>query len=114
VAAPTWDVARSRGIIDHAVTLDADWTGELAGADVVLLATRSRSSRSLFAAIGPHLPKSAILTDAGSTKQNVIAEARAHLKAALPQFIPGHPIAGPSIRGLPPRSRRSFATATWC
>jgi prephenate dehydrogenase len=74
--------------------------------DVVLLATPVAQFASLFAAIGPHLPRTAILTDAGSTKQNVIAEARAHLKGALPQFIPGHPIAGTEHTG----AAAAFAT----
>ena len=100
------DVARSRGIVDDGITLDGDWTRELAGADVVLLATPVGEFASLFAAIAPHLPKAAILTDAGSTKQNVIAEARAHLGDALPQFIPGHPIAGTEHTG----AAAAFAT----
>jgi len=100
------DVARSRGIIDDGITLDGDWTRELAGAVVVLLATPVAQFPSLFAAIAPHLPTATILTDAGSTKQNVIAEARAHLKAALPQFVPGHPIAGTEHTG----AAAAFAT----
>ena len=33
------DLALDLGIVDRAVTLDRDWTREVAGADVVLLAT---------------------------------------------------------------------------
>ena len=40
-----------------------------------------------------------MLTDAGSTKQDVIAAARAYLGAALPRFVPGHPIAGTERSG---------------
>ena len=46
------------------------------------------------------------MTDAGSTKQNVIAAARAHLGAALPRFVPGHPIAGTEHTG----AAAAFAT----
>ena len=100
------DVARSRGIIDDGVALDGDWTRELADADVVLLATPVAQFESLFRAIVARLPQRAILTDAGSTKQNVIAEARRNLGAALPQFIPGHPIAGTEHTG----AAAAFAT----
>lgn len=100
------DIARERGIIDEAIALDADWTRELADADVVLLATPVAQFASLFAAVAGRLPKDAILTDAGSTKQNVIADARTHLKAALPHFIPGHPIAGTEHTG----AAAAFAT----
>jgi prephenate dehydrogenase len=100
------DVARSRGIIDDSVALDGDWTRELADADVVLLATPVAQFESLFRGIAARLPKSAILTDAGSTKQNVIADARRHLGPALPQFVPGHPIAGTEHTG----AAAAFAT----
>jgi prephenate dehydrogenase len=100
------DVARSRGIIDEGVALDGDWTRELADADVVLLATPVAQFESLFSAIAARLPGAAILTDAGSTKQNVIAAARRHLGPALPQFIPGHPIAGTEHTG----AAAAFAT----
>jgi prephenate dehydrogenase len=93
------EVARSRGIIDDAIVLEEEWTPELANADLVLLATPVGEFASLFAAVAGHLPKSAILTDAGSTKQNVISAARTHLGPALPQFIPGHPIAGTEHTG---------------
>jgi prephenate dehydrogenase len=52
------------------------------------------------------LPPHAVLTDAGSTKQNVIAAARAHLDAALPRYVPGHPIAGTEHTG----AAAAFAT----
>ena len=100
------DVARSRGIIDDGIALDGDWTRELGHADVVLLATPVAQFDSLFRAIATRLPEGAILTDAGSTKQNVIVAARRHLGPALPQFIPGHPIAGTEHTG----AAAAFAT----
>ena len=100
------DVARSRGIIDDAIALDADWTRELADADLVLLATPVAQFASLFEAIAGRVSRTAILTDAGSTKQNVIADARRHLADALAQFIPGHPIAGTEHTG----AAAAFAT----
>ncbi len=109
------ELARSRGIVDRAVPIDADWTAELADADVVLLATPVAQFASLFAAVADRVSPRTIVTDAGSTKQNVIADARRHLGAALPRFVPGHPIAGTEHTGRrPPPSRRCFASATSC
>jgi prephenate dehydrogenase len=54
---------------------------------------------ALFAAMAPHIAPQTIVTDAGSTKQDVIAAARARLGAALPRFVPGHPIAGTEHSG---------------
>jgi prephenate dehydrogenase len=91
--------AANLGIIDRAVTLDGKWTQELATTDIVLLAAPVAQYRALFDAMAPHLGPHTIVTDAGSTKQDVIAAARATLGAALPRFVPGHPIAGTEQSG---------------
>jgi prephenate dehydrogenase len=79
------ELARSRGVVDHAVLIDADWTRELADADVVLLATPVAQFPVLFAAVAGKLSPQTVLTDAGSTKQNVIAAAPPP-GATLPRF----------------------------
>ncbi len=100
------DAAVALGIIDRAIMIDTDWTRELADADLVLLATPVAQFPALFEAMAGRLPPQAVLTDAGSTKQNVIAAARQHLGAALPRFVPGHPIAGTEHTG----AAAAFAT----
>ena len=91
--------AANLGIIDKPVPLDGEWTGELATTDIVLLAAPVAQYRELFEAMAPHLGPHTIVTDAGSTKQDVIAAARATLGGALPRFVPGHPIAGTEQSG---------------
>jgi prephenate dehydrogenase len=91
--------AERRGIIDLAVSLDQAWTAELADADLVFLATPVGQMPSLFAAIAPTLGANTVITDAGSTKRDVIAAARDALGDALPRFVPGHPIAGTEHSG---------------
>jgi len=93
------DAARRLGIIDRAFTLDERWTVELRDADLVMLATPVGQMPALFAAVAPALGNATVLTDAGSTKQDVVAAARAQLGAALPRFVPGHPIAGTERSG---------------
>jgi len=93
------DAAQRRGIVDRSFTLDQTWTAELADADLVLLATPVGQMRSLFAAMAQHLGPRTVVTDAGSTKQDVIAVARECLGSALPWFVPGHPIAGTEHSG---------------
>jgi len=79
------------GIIDE---IGTDFASALHGADFVLVATPVRQMQSLFASLAPHLSPDAVVTDAGSTKQDVIAAARAALGARIARFVPGHPIAG--------------------
>jgi prephenate dehydrogenase len=93
------DLALGLGIVDRAVTLDDDWTREVAGADVVLLATPVAQFAPLFGALAGRLSPHAIVTDAGSTKQDVIAAARERLRGAFPRFVPAHPIAGTEHTG---------------
>jgi prephenate dehydrogenase len=68
-------------------------------ADLVLFATPVGQMPPVMSAIAPHLPAHAVLTDAGSTKRDVIACARRFLGARLLHFVPGHPVAGTELSG---------------
>jgi prephenate dehydrogenase len=49
-----------------------------------------------------------VVTDAGSTKQDVVLAARRYLGAALSRFVPGHPIAGTERSGAAAASDALF------
>jgi prephenate dehydrogenase len=93
------DRALARGVIDRAVELTDDWTREVQGADFVLIAIPVAQYRETLTALGPALGSRTVVTDAGSTKQDVVLAAREILGARLPQFVPGHPIAGSERSG---------------
>ena len=93
------DVAVQRAVIDRALTLDEDWTREVRDADVVLVAAPVAQFPALFAAIAAHLGPGTCVTDAGSTKQDVVAAAREAFGAKVAHFVPGHPIAGTEHSG---------------
>ncbi|MGV3626850.1 MAG: prephenate dehydrogenase [Betaproteobacteria bacterium] len=84
------------GVIDKAET---DAAQAVADADLVLVGAPVGQMPGIFARIAPALPKHAVVTDAGSTKQDVIAAARRHLGAHFAQFVPAHPIAGTEHSG---------------
>ena len=69
------------------------------GADLVLLATPVGQMPAVMTAIAPYLPAHAVVTDAGSTKRDVIACARRFLGGHLPRFVPAHPVAGTEMSG---------------
>ncbi len=71
-----------------------------AGADVVVLAVPVGSMPALMARIAPVMHDDMVLTDVGSTKQDVIAAARNLLGARVGQFVPAHPIAGAEASGV--------------
>ena len=69
------------------------------GADLVLLATPVGQMPAIMTAIAPHLPAHAVVTDAGSSKRDVIECAQRFLGVHLPRFVPAHPVAGTEKSG---------------
>ena len=93
------DEARARGIVERTYTLDESWTAELGDADLVLVATPVAQIAPILAAIAEHAGPRTVVTDAGSTKQDVVAAARAAFGARIACFVPAHPIAGTEHSG---------------
>ena len=87
-------VARELGLIDRAV----DWT-EAGQADCILLAMPVGETEAVLKNLAPHLKPGAIVTDAGSTKSDVVEAARVALGTRFADFVPGHPIAGSEQSG---------------
>jgi prephenate dehydrogenase len=69
------------------------------GADLVLLAAPVAQTGPILASLLPWLEPQTVITDAGSTKCDVVAAARAVLRDRVAQFVPGHPIAGAESNG---------------
>lgn len=88
--------AKELGIVDVIADTAA---AAVVDADLVLLAVPVGAMAAVFRDIAAALPPKCILTDAGSTKQDVIAAARMGLGGKIGQFVPGHPIAGAETNG---------------
>jgi len=88
--------ARRLGIIDE---IAADAGTAVKDADLVLLAVPLGQTRAVLAQIAPHLAAHTVVSDAGSTKRDVIAAARRQLGATFARFVPAHPIAGTEKSG---------------
>jgi prephenate dehydrogenase len=69
------------------------------GADLVLIAAPVAQTGAILAALAPYLDAGTVVTDAGSTKCDVVEAARAALGDKISQFVPGHPIAGRESNG---------------
>jgi len=93
------EAARRLGLVDRAFTLEEAWTAELSDADLVFVATPVGQMPSLFEALARHVGPRTLISDGGSTKQDVIAAARSQLGSAFARFVPGHPIAGTEHSG---------------
>ncbi|MGJ9419400.1 prephenate dehydrogenase [Massilia sp. CMS3.1] len=84
------------GIVD---SITESFEEAMAGADLVLLAAPVAQTGPILAALLPYLEPGTVITDAGSTKSDVVASARAALGAQVSQFVPAHPIAGRESNG---------------
>ena len=82
--------AQELGIIDEAVSLQE----AAARADLILVSAPVGAFPAIFAELGASLSDTALITDGGSTKQNVVEAARSGLGGRIGQFVPAHPMAG--------------------
>jgi len=97
-------VGRSKENIDQALKMGAiDGVVDLVEAakqsDVIVLCTPVAQMRTAFEIIEPHLEPKTMITDAGSTKGDVILAAKEVLGKKACQFVPAHPIAGGAQHG---------------
>ncbi len=93
------------GAIDRAETVLADAVQD---ADMVVLAVPVGAMAEALREIAPRLGARAVVTDVGSVKGAVVAEARNALGARFSVFVPGHPLAGTEKSGVEASLARLF------
>lgn len=85
------------GVID---TATSDIATAVTDADIILIAAPVAQTSSILNAIKPYLTASTVITDAGSTKSDVLQCAQEILGTQFSQFVGGHPIAGAEKSGV--------------
>lgn len=85
------------GVID---SLKTNIHAACSDADLILIAAPVAQTSSILQSIKPHLNKHTVITDAGSTKGDVLACAKEILGEQFSQFVGGHPIAGAEKSGV--------------
>jgi len=90
------EAAKQLNIID---SFTDDIASAVIDADLIMIATPVAQTAKILAAIYPFLRANTIVSDAGSTKADVVAVARISLKDKIGQFVPAHPIAGREKNG---------------
>lgn len=88
--------AQQLGLID---TIGVSLGAEVAAADLILLAMPVGQMPEAMERVAPYLQPNCVVTDAGSTKTDVVAAARAAFGPRIGQFVPAHPIAGAENSG---------------
>jgi prephenate dehydrogenase len=89
------DVAMARGLVDE-VTRDPALAAR--GADLVMLATPVMTFPETLAAMVPHLPEGAVVTDVGSVKEWVVDELEPLIGPRM-ALVGVHPVAGKETIG---------------
>lgn len=102
--------ARGRLAIDRE---SRDLADALRDAQLVVVAVPVQSVRSVFVAMAPLLPHGAIVTDVGSTKQQVMEWARECLPTTV-EFVGGHPMAGKEQSGAAAADPTLFKDTIYC
>ena len=89
------------GVIDSSCSgLESNIHADCAQADMILIAAPVAQTANILRSIKPHLNAQTVITDAGSTKGDVLASAREILGDQFSQFVGGHPIAGAEKSGV--------------
>lgn len=94
------------GVIDRYETNPAS---AVKGADMVVVAVPLGTMAPIFAAISDALSPQTIITDVGSAKASVVADARQYLGQHFSHFVPAHPIAGTEKSGVVASFAQLFA-----
>ena len=95
------------GAIDRGVTL-AEAAGQ---ADLVFLSQSIGRILDTLRHLDPLLRPGALVTDAGSTKNEIVDHARQFIRRG--QFLGGHPMAGKELRGAAAAEAGLFQGCTW-
>lgn len=94
---PNLQQALKLGVIDRYTHDPAE---AVEGADMVFLAVPLGAFSGVFEAIKDSLAADAVITDGGSAKASVVADAEQVFGRVPANFIPGHPIAGTENSGV--------------
>lgn len=91
------NTALQLGVIDEAET---NIKKACSDADIILIAAPVAQTEAILQSIKPHLNNKTVITDAGSTKGDVLVCAKEILGEQFSQFVGGHPIAGAEKSGV--------------
>ena len=103
--------AKRAGVIDAGL---ADAVRACEASQLVVLATPVGRIIELIEQLAPHLERDVLVTDVGSTKQEISLRAqKAFGGEARRRFLPGHPMAGKEQSGIRAADGELFRGAVW-
>ena len=85
------------GVVDE---ISSELGDSAALADFIFIATPVATIPNILARLAAVVSADCVITDAGSTKAQIMEQARALMGDKFKQFVPGHPIAGRETSGV--------------
>lgn len=102
--------AETADAIDRAARSPEEHREAIAAADVIVLAVPVLAILQWMQTLAPQLKAGQLITDAGSTKGEIV---RAAMKLMPDNFLPGHPMAGKESGGAALAEASLYQGATW-
>lgn len=102
--------AEASGAIDRPARSPEEHRAAISAADVIVLAVPVMAVLQWMQGIAPQLRPGQLVTDAGSTKSEIV---RAAERLMPDNFLPGHPMAGKESGGAALAEASLFRGATW-
>ena len=106
----TASLARKSGAVDR---VELDLSKAVKSADIIIVATPVLAVKDVFKQIAPDLSEGSIVTDAASTKLEVIRWAQ-ELLPSRANFVGGHPMAGKETSSIKAATADLFRKCTYC
>ncbi len=106
----TASLARKSGAVDR---VEPDLSKAVKSADIIIVATPVLTVKDVFRQISPDLSEGSIVTDAASTKLEVIRWAQ-ELLPSRTNFVGGHPMAGKETSSIKAATADLFRKCTYC
>ncbi|MCJ7516286.1 MAG: prephenate dehydrogenase/arogenate dehydrogenase family protein [Dehalococcoidia bacterium] len=106
----TASFAKKSGAVDK---VELDLSKAVKSADIIIVATPVLAVKDVFRQIAPDLSEGSIVTDAASTKLEVIRWAQELLPSRV-NFVGGHPMAGKEISSIKAATADLFRKCTYC
>jgi len=109
--APVLKRAKDCGAIESGTSSPAE---AVRGSDLIVLSTPVLSILDLVGRLGPALPPRTLVTDVGSTKEQIVRQAtKSFGRSAGQRFLAGHPMAGKEQAGVEFADADLFEGVAW-
>lgn len=108
-----YDAATHASKLKAVDKIERDISAAVAGSDLVVIATPITAISPVMRSIAGTLDRGAVVTDTGSTKREIVLQAREFLPEYV-SFVGGHPMTGKATAGVDDADASLFRNTVYC